>query len=54
MTTPQGEKCNGRMYLSRREPHPTMGPDREVHTFRCASCEHQQSQELGSGVSAAK
>jgi hypothetical protein len=39
------EKCGGRTYLSRREPHPTLGPTHELQTFRCASCEHQQERD---------
>jgi uncharacterized protein with PIN domain len=39
------EKCGGRMYLSRREPHPERGPKHELQTFRCASCEHCQKRE---------
>jgi hypothetical protein len=39
------EKCGGRTYLSRREPHPTRGPKHELQTFRCASCEHQQERD---------
>ena len=42
MTTPKCEKCDGRTYLSRREPHPTLGPKHELQTFRCAICEHCQ------------
>jgi hypothetical protein len=42
MATPKCEKCGGRTYLSRREPHPVRGPEHELHTFRCASCEHCQ------------
>jgi len=40
--TPKCEKCGGRTYLSRREPHPTLGLMYELHTFRCASCENLQ------------
>jgi hypothetical protein len=42
MATPKCEKCGGRTYLSRREPDPVRGPEHELHTFRCASCEHCQ------------
>jgi len=40
------EKCGGRMYLSRREPHPEGGTKHELQTFRCASCEHCQKREV--------
>jgi hypothetical protein len=45
MSPPQCEKCGGRTYLSRREPHPTLGPDHQLQTFRCASCEHCQERD---------
>jgi hypothetical protein len=48
MNTPKCEKCDGRTYLSRREPHPTAS-HHELHTFRCASCEHAQVCEVDLG-----
>jgi hypothetical protein len=50
MTTPKCEKCEGRTYLSRREPSPELGPKHELHTFRCAACEHCQSREVELGA----
>jgi len=44
--TPQCEKCDGRTYLSRREPSPAHRPGHEVQTFRCASCENLQAREV--------
>jgi hypothetical protein len=37
------KKCGGRTYLSRREPHPTLGAQHMLETFRCAQCEHLQA-----------
>ena len=54
MNPPQCEKCGGRTYLSRREPHQTMEPHHEIQTFRCASCEHQQVQEVDLSTAATK
>ena len=45
MSTPKCDKCGGRTYLSRREPHPKLGQLHELHTYRCASCEHCQEQD---------
>ena len=45
MSTPKCEKCSGRTYLSRREPHPKLGLMYELQTYRCASCEHCQEQD---------
>jgi hypothetical protein len=45
MTPPKCEKCGGRTYLSRHEAHPTLGPSHELHTYRCASCEHCQQRD---------
>jgi len=54
MSPPQCEKCGGRTYLSRREPHPTLGPDHQLQTFRCASCEHCQARDADLTVAAAQ
>ena len=45
MTTPKCDRCGGRTYLSRREPHPKLGELHELHTYRCASCEHCQERD---------
>jgi hypothetical protein len=45
MNLPICEKCGGRTYVSRREPHPTLGALHELQTLRCASCEHQQARD---------
>jgi len=45
MSTPKCDKCGGRTYLSRREPHPQLGQLHELHTYRCASCEHCQERD---------
>lgn len=54
MSAPQCEKCGGRTYLTRREPHQTMEQHREIQTFRCASCEHQQVKDVDLSSAAAK
>ncbi|WP_374446550.1 hypothetical protein [Stella sp.] len=55
-------KCGGRMDLSRREPHPTLGLPSELRSYRCAACDHAVADEaiepgsflLGRRVAAAR
>ena len=37
----QCQKCPGKMIVSRRSPHPTLGDDYEIQVLSCLLCDYE-------------
>jgi hypothetical protein len=47
LEAPACERCGARTRLSRRQPHPSFGPQFELVTYECGQCGNAQMRSVG-------